>query len=259
MPSPRADLLGAVLEAHGGLERWEATTSLTARLVLGGPFWTARGWPDGFDVTVTLATRREHIAITYADRAAVFDVEPERLTLRTLDGELLETRTDPRSSFPAPFDPAATRWDALQVAYFHATANWNYLTAPWQLAAPDVVTGEIEPWEEDGERWRRLAVTFGPSNANHNRDQVFAFDRDLMLRRIDYRPEVTGRAPVAHYAYDPVTVDGFVFPTRRRVHRHDAAGVADRSVAVITIDVCDIAVDRPRSMATAVPTDGGIT
>jgi hypothetical protein len=242
--TPHGDLLTAALEAHGGLERWRGTSTLTARIALGGPFWAGRGWPDGFDIAVTLDTQREHVEIAYPDRVAVFDVGPERLTLRTPDGDLLESRGDPRSTFPAPFDLATTRWDAVQVAYFQATANWNYLTEPWQFAAPGVEAREIEPWDEDGETWWRLAVTFAPDNANHNREQVFYFDSDLRMRRMDYSPEVTGSPPVAHYLHDHVTVDGLLFPTRRRVHLHDAAGVADRSFAVITIDVSELAVDR---------------
>jgi hypothetical protein len=33
-------------------------------------------------------------------------------------------------------------------------------------------------------------------------------------------------------------------PTRRLVHRHDANGVADQSVAVITVDVRSVAIER---------------
>jgi hypothetical protein len=73
-------------------------------------------------------------------------------------------------------------------------------------------------------------------NANHNPDQVFYYDENFMQRRMDYSPYVTGSPPVAHYTHDPKTFDGFVFPTRRRVHHYDAAGVADQSSAAITID-----------------------
>jgi hypothetical protein len=255
---PRSDdLLTAVLDAHGGRDRWRATETIGARLKLGGPFWAPRGWPGGFDLTVTLAAHREHIEIDYGDRVATFDVAPERVTLRAADGALLETREDPRRSFPPTFDLDATRWDAVQVAYFHATANWNYLTEPWQFADPGVTAREIEPWDEDGATWRRLAVTFGPANANHNREQVFYFDaEDLLLRRMDYRPEITGRSPVAHYVHDHVTVDGLVFPTRRRVHLHDAAGVADRSFAVIEIDVADLAVAPAHPLSMTMPNEG---
>jgi hypothetical protein len=81
---------------------------------------------------------------------------------------------------------------------------------------------------------------FPPSNATHNADQVFFYDADFMLRRTDYSPDVTGNPPVAHYTSDPVTFDGFVFPTRRRMHLRDADGVADQSLAVITDDVSEV-------------------
>ena len=238
-------LLENVLEAHGGLENWRGVKTVTARLAFGGPFWTARGWPDGFELTASLDARREHIALvpfSAPDRVAEFSVDPERVTIRTVDGELVETRDDPRASFP-PFDPDSTRWDAIQIAYFQSTASWNYLVEPFVFTYPGVQTREIEPERHgEGETWRRLAVTFPASNANHNADQVFYYDEDFMLRRIDYSPEVTGSKPVAHYTYDPVSFDGFVFPTHRRVHFHDADGVADLSFAPITDIVRDLKV-----------------
>jgi hypothetical protein len=235
------ELLAGVLDAHGGLESWQAVTKLTARLSLGGPFWAARGWPGIYaDQTVTLDAHREHITFapfTAPDRASVLDVDPERVTVQSTDGAVLEQRADPRSSYPLPFDPLTTPWDAIQVAYFTSAAVWNYLTEPFGFTYPGVEAREIEPWEEHGERWRRLAVTFPKTNANHNSDQVFYFDENLIQRRMDYSPHVTGNPPVAHYMHDPKTFDGFVFPTRRLVHRRDADGNADQTLAGITIDI----------------------
>jgi hypothetical protein len=128
------------------------------------------------------------------------------------------------------------------VAYFLSAALWNYLTQPFSFTYPGVDVREIQPRDEGGETWRRLAVRFPKSNANHNADQLFYYDTDFMLRRMDYAPEVTANSPVAHYTHDPKTFDGFVFPTRRRVHRRDADGVADQSVAAITLDVAQVAV-----------------
>jgi hypothetical protein len=129
------------------------------------------------------------------------------------------------------------------VAYFTSAATWNYLSEPFALSYPGVQAREIEPWNEDGETWRRLAVTFPASNANHNPDQVFYFDTNFMQRRMDYSPDVTGKPPVAHYLHDPKTFDGFVFPTRRRVHLHDGNGIADQNVARITLDIETISVE----------------
>ncbi len=130
------------------------------------------------------------------------------------------------------------------MAYFASAATWNYLTAPFVFTYPDVTAREIEPWRENGSSWRRLAVTFGPAIANHNPDQVFYYDDEFMLRRMDYSPDVTGNPRVAHYTHSPRTFDGFVFPTLRLVHLHDAEGVADQSFAPITLDVEDVTVHR---------------
>jgi hypothetical protein len=245
MVMPRVKLLEDVLEAHGGLARWRQTRSLSARLALRGPFWAGRGWPEGFDVTVLLATQREHIEIVYPDRVAVFEVGPERLTLRTRDGRLLEVRDDPRASFPV-FDGDITRWDAVQVAYFQSRARWSSFTGPFLLAQPGVEIRELAPWDERGETWQRLAATFPPANGDHNTEQVLYFDADLLLRRMDRAPEVTASPPLAEYSHDHVVVDGLVFATRRRVHLRDADGEADRGFALITIDVADIALGHAR-------------
>jgi hypothetical protein len=242
------ELLSSVLDAHGGLQNWNRITKLTAKLSLGGVFWAARGWPDVYaDQTVKLEAQREHITFapfTAPDRVSVLDVDPERVTIQTVDGQVIEERSNPRVSYPKDFDPQSTRWDAIQVAYFMSAAVWNYLTEPFVFTYPGVRAREIEPWEEDGQLWRRLAVTFPKTNANNNPDQVFYYDEKLMQRRMDYAPEVAGSTPIGQYTHDPKTFDGFVFPTRRRAHRRDPDGVANQSFAAITLDVDAVTVER---------------
>lgn len=241
-------LLGAVLDAHGGLKNWAGVVEITAQVSLGGPFWAARGWPDVYaDQAVVIDPHREHITIapfTAPDRKSVLDVNPERVSITTSSGRIVEERVNPRASFPTAFVDNSTPWDAIQVAYFTSAAVWNYLTAPFVFTYPGVEAREVAPWTEEGQTWRRLAVTFPAAIANHNADQVFYYDDTFMLRRMDYSPDVTGKSPVAHYTYDPKTFDGFVFPTRRLVHLHDANGVANQRFAPITIDVAAVAVDR---------------
>jgi len=73
---------------------------------------------------------------------------------------------------------------------------------------------------------------------------VFYYDPAFMLRRMDYSPDVAGKFPIAHYTHDPQRFDGFVFPTRRRIHGRDANGIADQRVAAITLDVENVTVHR---------------
>jgi hypothetical protein len=104
------------------------------------------------------------------------------------------------------------------------------------------VAHEIEPWDEGGERWRRLAVTFPTSNGNHNPDQIFYFDASFIERRMDYSPD-TSDPPIAHYTYYPKTFDRLVFPTRRRVVLHDGDGIADQRCVAITFDIDTICLE----------------
>ena len=245
-------LLKAVLDAHGGLENWSKVKTITAQMSLGGPFWAARGWPELYaNSTVTIDPHREYITFSpfsAPDRMSALTVNPERIAITTPDGRIIEERLNPRDRFPKSFGND-TRWDAMQVAYFTSAAVWNYLATPFVFTQPGVDAREIAPWIEGGQTWRRLAVTFPATIANHNAEQVFYYDDAFMQRRMDYSPDVTGSLPVAHYSYDHKRFDGFVFPTRRLVHLHDSNGVADQTFAAITIDVAAVTIDRANRKA----------
>ena len=123
-------------------------------------------------------------------------------------------------------------------------AHWNYLTQPFSFTYPGVEVREIEPWDEGGQTWRRLAVRFLETNANHNADQLLYYGTGFMLRRMDYAPEVTSQLARPHYTHDPKTFHGFVFPTRRRInHSRDTDGTTDQSLAAITLDVAQVTIE----------------
>jgi hypothetical protein len=237
-------LLSSVLAAHGGLDRWQNTQTLTAHVSLGGPFWASKGWPGVLSKqTLEMDTHREHLVytpFTAPDRRSVFDVDPERLTILDTDGHIIESRTDLRASFDG-YDHS-TRWDAVQVAYFSSYATWNYLTEPFLFTYPGVQAYEIDPWQEEGQTWRRLHVTFPDTIVTHSQEQTFYYDADGMQRRMDYIVDINGSVEIAHYSSDFKTFDGFVFPTHRLVHYRHPDNTADLSFASITIDFQDITV-----------------
>jgi hypothetical protein len=240
------ELLTSVLDAHGGLDRWARVNTITARLSIGGPFWARKGWPEifGDETTLEFDAHRQHIVVTPfngVEQYSVFDVNPERIVVYTSDGIAVDRRDDPRASF-AGYE-VTTPWDALQVGYFISYAAWNYLTAPFLFTYPGVETQELEPWQEDGETWRRLHVTFPQSIATHSTEQVFYYGTDFMQRRMDYAVEINGDVLVAQYQYEPKIFEGLVLPTQRRVHRRSPDGTADQSQTSITLDIGDIAID----------------
>lgn len=240
------DLLNFVLDPSGGVDRWASARALTAEVSVGGPFWGRKGWPGLLGKqTVTMDTRREHIEMTLLGgpgRTSVLDTGPERLAITAADGVVTEERAEPRRSF-AGFN-RTTPWDLIQTAYFLRYSMWNYLTSPFLLAYPGVQTEEIEPWQEDGESWRALAVTFPDTIVTHCAEQIFYFDAGGKQRRLDYEPAVLGNAPAAQYIDDHQTFDGIVFPTRRRIYPRNLDRTPDKSQGPgITIDVDGISVE----------------
>jgi len=236
------ELLDVVLDAHGGLERWSGISTLTAKLAIGGPLWGQLGFPDAFlDETLTIDTRRQHAVFTpwtAPGQNLTFDTDPERVLLQTANGQTIDSRTSPRTSYTGN-DPNSV-WDALQVGYFLSYGMWNYLTTPFLLTYPGVQAHETSPWQEDGQTWRRLHATFPASITTHSAEQVFYFGADGLLRRLDYTTEVNAEDPVAHYTEGYKTFDGLAFAPRRRVYRRNPGSTPDRSLTAITLDIHDI-------------------
>jgi hypothetical protein len=214
-------LLDEVLEAHGGLERWRAARSISARVRSGGLLIRTRVPGNRFAdyrITVDVAEPKAVIDPFPKDGLrAVFDHGGARIEDR--DGAVVASRMDPRPAFSGRSGIRRNfRWDALDSTYFAGYAMWNYLTMPHLLTRDGVEASEGAPWRQDGDVWRRLAVTFPDGLDTHSREQTLYFDGRGLLRRHDYVAEVVGRwAKAAHYCNDHVKAGGLVFPTRRRV------------------------------------------
>lgn len=145
------------------------------------------------------------------------------------------SRLDPRRSFDGL--TAESSWDdPLRLGYFIGYAMWNYLTTPLLFTYPGVTSRELPD--------RRLEVTIPPSIATHTLTQVFYFDEDFRLTRIDYAVAVNGNSPAAHFTSDYRTFDGLAIPTRREVFRRSPDGAPE--IRVITVDIHDVVVRRAR-------------
>jgi len=233
------DLVNAVVEAHGGLDRYRRFTSATVHHRVGGSLWKLKqreGVLD--DVTVRLDLHRQHAShhpFTASGLRTSFTAR--RVAVETADGVVVDERLDPRASFPKAVD---ARWDDLQVAYFAGGAMWTYLTAPFSFASAGFRTEELPAVTEDGELRRRLKVTFPDHIATHCPEQIFHFGPDGLLRRHDYTPEVINAGPAAHYVSEYREFDGVMVPTRRRVYRRSQDGSVSRDVELVTIDIEDV-------------------
>ena len=216
-----AGLLDEVLEAHGGLERWRSARSIQARVRSGGLLLRTRVPGNRFaDYRLTVDAQEPRAVMDPFPREGTRGVFERGMSrVETSDGDVLESRADPRQEF---FGVSGLRrnlrWDPLDSAYFAGYAMWNYLTTPYLLTRDGIEVAEGGAWTENGEPWRRLDATFPPGVDTHSRRQTFYFDAHGRLRRHDYVADVIGSwARVAHYCADHVQAGGLVFPTRRWV------------------------------------------
>jgi hypothetical protein len=87
-----SDLLETVIEAHGGLERWNQLDSVSARLIQGGVLWPFKGQAGVLDDVVVTASLHEervsHRPFGAPDRHSAFT--PGRVAIETDDGTVLE-------------------------------------------------------------------------------------------------------------------------------------------------------------------------
>jgi hypothetical protein len=209
-------LLADVIEAHGGLNRWRRHNTLTANLVTGGGLWAIKGLiqdPKPRTMHVSLHEQRASLA-PYGGPDLRTEFTAQRVAIVSCEGAVVQERLTPRTTFSD--HTMTTPWDPLHRAYFNGYAMWTYLTTPFFMATPGFEVSETEPWKEGDEVWRGLRVRFPEHIASHSAEQDFYFGPDLLLRRHDYRVDVSGSFGAAQYVHDVVDVDGIKYPTRRR-------------------------------------------
>ena len=235
-------LLDEALHASGGVERWREVRTVRARVRSGGLLVRTR-FPGNrfadYRLEVWIADRRVIMDPFPRDgERAVFDAGDARI--ETPDGEVLESRERARAAFSGASGLRRNlRWDALDSAYFVGYAMWNYLSFPCLLTGDGFELAEGEPWEEQGEEWRRLEVAFPEGIDTHSPRQTFYLDSRGLLRRHDYVAEVVGRwAKAGHYVDDHVKAGGLVFPTRRRVR--PVARPSNRTLGFPTLVAVDL-------------------
>ena len=160
------------------------------------------------------------------------------MSLESEDGKVLDTRANPRAGFAG--QAADSKWDKLHAGYFCSYALWGYLTMPFVYTYPGFEAREVEPWHENGERWRVLEATFPEGYAAHTRTQYSCFGEDGLLSRHLYTVDVLGGSQGANYAFDYRSVDGVMVPTRRRVFGYDRNRHKVPEPVLVSIDLSDI-------------------
>lgn len=157
------------------------------------------------------------------------------MTIEAPEGGVVEELLSPRQSF-AGYE-METPWSHPQVGYFAGYTMWTYLTSPFLLRQPGVVTREVEPWTENGETWRRLRAEFPDTIATHSKEQTYYFDEKGLLRRHDYEVDIQGSNPAARYLTEPVTVQGLTLYSKMRIWPRRPDNLPAPDPLIVSIDL----------------------
>ncbi len=136
----------SIINAHGGIDRWNGYEKVDAPIVSGGSFLALKGALQDSDprrMTVLHEERSSVQPYGAPDQRTVFS--PERIAIEKLDGTLVAERHAPKDSFAG--HQMGTPWDPLHRAYFNGEALWAYLTAPFLLTLDGVRVEEVESWQ----------------------------------------------------------------------------------------------------------------
>jgi len=236
-------LLDEVMDAYGGSDRWARLQHFTFHASVDGALLARKGKRGALkDVVISGDTHDQRVSITgFTSPNKRASYWPHRVVIETLDGAVLEARDDPASAFDGHTDQ--TPWDDLHLAFFCGYAAWTGLTVPFLFARAGVRTEELDPWQQDGETWRRLKVIFPPDIVAHCPEQIFFFDRDGLQRRVDFQAIHAGGEQITYYTSAHQSFSGIVVATLRRALRLDSNGIAISRPAFVDVEIFDARFD----------------
>ena len=224
--------LSAILDAHGGLDRWREVSRIDVEMSARGFLFRAKGVPYQRHAHLSIDTRSPWTVIHDYPAAGLSGIlqGANRVEIRDADGNAVAVRDPARSEFdPRPWK----HWDALNFAYFSGYAMWNYLTLPFLLLAPGV---EVQPVSE--RRATVLDVRFPSDIPTHSEFQRLYFDGTGRLYRHDYTAEVVGGwARAIHLCSNYREFNGLWFPRTRRVYPRGLFGRPLPAPTLVAIDI----------------------
>lgn len=233
----RVGLLENALRASGGMDLWRLTRRFTLHVSIAGALSTAKcGSAQLKELAVEGSTHHQAVDFTgfaSADLRALY--RPDSVALEGPDGRRLMWRQAAPEEFRS--DLKSATWDQLQLAYYCGYLIWNHLATPFILADPDFKTKELPLSREPGGSFRRLSVVFPARVVTHATMQTFYFDREGLLRRLDYPAAHADRTQIAQMFSGHQRFSGILVPTLCRLLtvRADGAPVAKPSLLDVEI------------------------
>jgi hypothetical protein len=233
------DVLESVLRANGGMDLWRLTRRFTLHASITGALCSEKCNTASLkELAVEGSTHNQTVDFTgfaRADLRALY--RPDSVVLEAPDGQRIASRNAAPEEFRAGLKSA--KWDELQLAYYCGYVIWNHIATPFILADPDFETKELPRSRKRGENLRRLRVTFPARVVTHATMQTFYFDREGLLRRLDYPAAHADATQVAHTFSGHQRFSGILVPTLCRLLTISADGVPIAKPPLLDVEIFD--------------------
>jgi hypothetical protein len=232
-------LLEKALRASGGLDLWRLTRRFTLHMSITGALCTERCSTAQLKELVvegnTQTQALEIIGFARADLRALY--RPDWVALEGQDARRLMERQGTPEEFRRELQ--STTWDELQLAHYCGYLIWNHIATPFILADPDFETKELRRNVARGESLRQLRVVFPARVATHGREQTFYFDREGLLRRLDYPAAHEEHTQIAQMFSGHQRLTGILVPTLCRLLSIGAEGAPVAKPSLLDIEIFD--------------------
>lgn len=233
-------LIEEILDAHGGRDLWMHTQRLDAELSVRGFLFTAKQRQVLDHTRVQAYCQRPSLLfLDYPGPGLIGEFSGDaEVRILDADNRIVKKRAQPRAAFRQP--RRMLWWDDLDFLYFGGYATWNYLVTPFIFMRRGFSFEYLGQRRTGNRKFTCLRVTFPSDIPTHCRAQIFYFDQDMLLRRLDYTAEVVGRwAHAVHFCDDYRDFSGLKVSTRRRV-RPLLFGQVLSMLTLVAIDIHDI-------------------
>src|SRR5213595_2284901 len=96
-----SELRDLVIDAHGGIDRWNKVKAIEGDMSITGAMWARKGWPEALEaVHVTADTRHQWISYRpFISEGTCSVCTPDRTLIETQDGKPIKDRKNPRAAF----------------------------------------------------------------------------------------------------------------------------------------------------------------
>ena len=233
-------VLENALRASGGLDLWRLTRRFVVHMSITGDLCSAKSRNAKLkELAVEGRTHVQELEMTGFAR-------PDLRALYRRDWVAVEGPDThgimKRAASPDEFRRGlqAVNWDELQLAHYCGYLIWNYMAVPFILADPDFKTKELRRAVAAGESLRRLQVVFPARVVTHAPIQTLHFDREGLLRRLDYRAPHADHVPITQVYSGHQRFSGILVPTLCRVSAIGANAVPVGNPALLDVEIFDV-------------------